>query len=124
MKVFIFGAGASLASQEQTSLNESQRAPLVDQLFNPRYGNSATDILSDDEFQEGRVGAESGSLETWLTRRWEQIESRKQDITKFAERAFFGRICFYIWKLLVSVSTTYNDSTNGYSFLCRCTGRN
>ena len=116
MKVFIFGAGASLGSQgKDPHPDVSSRAPLVDQLFDPQYGDSARNILSDEDFQEGRLGAQSaGSLEKWLTQRWEQIESRKQEITKTSERAFFGRICFYIWNLLQKVSNTYNPSSNGY----------
>ena len=119
MKVFIFGAGASLGSQGPTPYsNESLRAPLVDQLFEPRYGDSAHNILSDEDFQQGRLAAQSGSLEKWLTQRWEQIESLKQDINKTSERAFFGRICFYIWNLLQRVSTTYNSS-NGYNLFTK-----
>src|SRR5262249_39049234 len=116
MKVFIFGAGASQASQQppRGSNVPSPKAPLVDQLFEPQYGDCGRNILSDEEFQEARLGTESArSLEQWLTQRWEQIQSRKQDTTKTGEKAFFGRICFYIWNLLQRVSTTYNDA-NAY----------
>jgi hypothetical protein len=117
MKLFIFGAGASLASQGPNP--QSRIAPLVDQLFDPRYGDCATDILSDEDFQEARSATEkAGSLEKWLTQRWEQIQSLRQNITKTAEKAFFGRICFYIWNLLQRVSTTYN-SRNGYNLFTR-----
>jgi hypothetical protein len=111
MQVFIFGAGASQASQQSPfGLNvNSARAPLVDQLFDPRYGDCARNILSDEDFQEARLGVQSGSLEKWLTQRWEQIESRNLEITKISERTFFGRIYFYIWTLLQRVSTTYDS---------------
>src|SRR5436309_12302128 len=115
MKVFIFGAGASLASQgKDPHPDVSSRAPLVDQLFDPQYGDSARNILSDEDFQEGRLGAQSaGSLEKWLTQRWEQIESRKQEITKTSERPFFGRSGFFIWNLLKKVSNTYTPGLKG-----------
>jgi hypothetical protein len=79
MKVFIFGAGASQASQQSPlGFNvPSPKAPLVDQLFDPQYGDCASNILPDDEFQEVRLGVQSGgSLEKWLTQRWEQIQIR------------------------------------------------
>ena len=117
MKIFIFGAGASLASQGPNP--QSRIAPLVDQLFDPRYGDCATDILSDEDFQEARSAAEkAGSLEKWLTQRWERIQSLREDITKTAEKAFFGSICFYIWNLLQKVSTTYS-ARNGYNLFTR-----
>jgi hypothetical protein len=121
MKVFIFGAGASQASQQppRGSNVTSPRAPLVDQLFEPQYGDCARNILSDEDFQEARLATQSiGSLEKWLTQRWKQIQSLKQDITKTSERAFFGRICFYLWNLLQRVSTTYN-SLNGYDLFTK-----
>jgi hypothetical protein len=121
MKVFIFGAGASRASQQSPlGFNvPSPRAPLVNQLFGPEYGKFARDILSDEEFQEARLGTESaGSLEQWLTQRWEQIQSLKQDTTKTGEKAFFGRICVYIWKLLQRVSNTY-DAANAYNLFTK-----
>lgn len=116
MKIFVFGAGASQGSQEGLSLpsNDERRAPLVDELFSPQY-RFRTLFLSDEEFAECRQGTlDCGSVEQWLSERWERVESLKEERTKVAEKAFFGKLTFHLWVLLQKVSHTYTD-TNGYS---------
>lgn len=89
MKVFIFGVGASLGSQDKIAgLNPQYRAPLVDQLFQQTYWSGPT-ILSEDDFQRCQTASDMGSLESWLTQQWEEIEGLKQEKTKSAELAFF-----------------------------------
>ncbi len=116
MKIFVFGAGASQGSQERLRLSSEDigRAPLVDELFSPQYRFDPP-FLSNEEFAECRQGTlDCGSVEQWLSERWKQIESLKEERTKVAEKAFFGKLTFYLWVLFQKVSHTYTD-TNGYS---------
>lgn len=115
MKVFVFGAGASRGSQEADA---SERAPLVNELFATDYlGHARLAGLEGGDmaiFRQavGEIG--NGSLEEWLTRKWESIETLQEDISKQAERGEFGRLAFYFASLLLAVSKTYTE-TNGYS---------
>lgn len=117
MKVFIFGAGASLGSQNEKYAKGSQhRAPLVDELFDIAYKDYAVDILSPDDLTDSNIALkENQTIEQWLTTRWENIKN-KDEKTKHAELAFFGRVTIYIWKLMLSISETYN-SQNAYNVL-------
>jgi len=120
MKIFIFGAGASLGSQDRTigSLDPSFHAPLVDQLFNPTYKKYSNNTLNESEFEECKNAVKScGSLERWLTERWEAIQALRDENSKQAEKAFFGGITFYLWFLLQAVSSNGYSEPNGYSIL-------
>ena len=122
MKIFIFGAGASLGSQGKIPYsNPSLQAPLVDELFKPVYQNSAFQILSATEFaecQKAVEGIENKSVEKWLTQEWNSIDSISDAMVKNAQRALFGHILFYIWNLLRMVSYTYTEQ-NGYNVFMR-----
>jgi len=115
MKVYIFGAGASRGSQPE-HMEPTRRAPLVDELFEDFYKNCARYVgLSEADLVECRIGSkQSGGVEKWLTDEWESISHLRQEHTKQAKRLLFARLAFYIWRLLLDVSATYNES-NGYN---------
>lgn len=118
MKLFIFGAGASLAAQHGLTYTEGhpERSPLVDQLFDDKY---KIYMLNGAEFDLPKCREEvaiAGSLEKYLTNRWQNIPSKKSTSVQRAERTFFGRITFYIWNLLNTISKTY-PMAQGYSEL-------
>ena len=113
MRVFIFGAGASLGSQENS--NPGTKAPLTNQLFDDAYSAIAGQISltpSDLARYRSSVPANS-SLEAWLTDRWNEIPTKKTPATQASLRKVFGAITFYIWWLMQNVSNTYNP-VNGY----------
>lgn len=112
MKVFVFGAGASQAAQDQVMYppGNSGRAPLVDELFSSQYGGTLPDGLSFD-IEECRTKIrEVGSLEKWLSDRWNTIATLKTVRAQRAERSWFGSINLYIWNLLNKVSKTYPNA--------------
>ncbi|MEN9407636.1 MAG: hypothetical protein RLZZ455_852 [Candidatus Parcubacteria bacterium] len=115
MKIFVFGAGASQAAQNQTTYtNEHQeRSPLANDLFNEQYQAALTEGLTFD-VQECRDHAKSIGLEEWLTQRWRSIESLHTERARHSERSWFGNINLYIWNLLNTVSRTYPNA-QGYS---------
>lgn len=120
MKVFIFGAGASLASQNNSNkIGESQKAPLVDDLFKPQYWGYAEQLgFSGEDFVEYHNSVVSGyPLEQLLTDKSKAILQKKHRITMEAERKDFGRITFYIWWLLQNVSKTYGSGNLYRAFL-------
>lgn len=110
MKVFIFGAGASKGSQNFAT--PALTAPLMDELFNESYENYAKEVgLSklDLDFCREKV-KEVQSFEKWMTDRWNDL-SKIREVKKFnAERTFFGRLIFYIWKTLLAVSEKYDEN--------------
>lgn len=120
-KVFIFGAGASRAAQDaqRAKQQEDHRAPLANDLFGPAYQDAAYRVLDGADFKRCGQGCadairDGGNLESWLTKRWESVPSfgpQKQH----AEKAFFGRVCFYLWRLLQRVSDTYQGA-NGNTY--------
>lgn len=121
MNVFVFGAGASLGSQDPHMYGRDSplRAPLVDQLFDLHYQQHGANILVGDDYSECRDGtAAAGSAEKWLTQQWERIEQLSQPQSKAAEWALFGRLAFYIWHFLQLVSATYTDAS-GYSLFMK-----
>lgn len=125
MKVFIFGAGASRGSQPEGQ-DARVVAPLVNELFDERYQTYADQVNIPTSLM-GELRSEwkaSGSLEGWLTQRWDKIETLKESKSKEAERALFGKLSFYIWKLLLGVSGTYHEPSNGYyTFLRKLRGK-
>lgn len=116
MKVFIFGAGASKGSQPDQGVNPKVAAPLVNELFEDRYQTYADQVnLPTSLIRQLRTEWKTlGSLEGWLTQRWEKIDTLRESRNKEAERALFGRLSFYIWRLLLGVSSEYRESSNGY----------
>jgi len=118
MKVFIFGAGASKASQID-ELRPSRKSPLVDELFDDVYHTWAemvglTKVELDDCMENIR---KIGSLEKWLTDRWEKISTYKTPRTQDSEKYFFGKVTLYIWLTLLKISETYNEKNLYYTFL-------
>ncbi len=121
MKIFIFGAGASKGSQGQVD-NPSFVSPLTDELFDDEYRGYATygqyEILSKAELSKcAEESKNNGSVEQWLTQRWNNINNFTQLRTQSAEKIFFGRLTFYIWQLLQAVSTQTYNSSNAYTVL-------
>lgn len=125
-KVFVFGAGASRASQDsqKNPQAETHIAPLVNELFKRHYQDAAYAILSGSDFDRcetecQRAIENGGNLERWLTERWEAISTFGPQKQR-AEKAFFGRVCFYLWRLLQRVSETYQGANgNTYYLLMR-----
>ncbi len=117
MKVFVFGAGASRASQRQSE-NPQQRAPLVDEIFQDEYEHYAKRVLVGNELALCHTESNhAGSVEAWLTDRW-RLAAQRSDQTKMAEWAFFGRVAVYVREVLQGVSNSYR-SDNGYAQLLR-----
>lgn len=119
MKIFVFGAGASQASQNQVTYTSShpERAPLADDLFSEQYKDSWIEGLSFD-IAECRENTKEGGLENWLTQRWNNIASLSTERAKHSERSWFGNVNLYIWNLLNKVSKTYPNA-QGYTPLLR-----
>ncbi len=112
MKTFIFGAGASYGCLA-ADRNPNLRAPLIDGLFDDSLMNYCSP-LSPVEFKECQVAVKAcGSLEKWLTQRWEAVDGLKQPTSKSGEMAFFGRVTFYLWALLQQISFTYLNAFSG-----------
>ena len=120
MKVFIFGAGASLGSQfPPIQPGSEQRAPLVNELFNMEYCGYAKPFLTNVELLDCRdKSREARSVENWLTDRWERVGQVKLPLAQQYERELFGRLSFYIWNLTRAVSWTYSEE-NYYAQLLR-----
>lgn len=118
MKIFIFGAGASQAAQSQETYTENhpERSPLVDALFNEQYKNIVTEVLNFNTDVCRKKVQEKGSLEKWLTEKWNAINTLNTERAKRAERSWFGKVNLYIWILLNRVSKTYPNA-QGYSKL-------
>lgn len=115
MKVFVFGAGASVASQEGANIAAADKAPLVDNLFDVPYRKRALQLgfsMSDLEEYLGSI-TPGTSLEKYLTDRWDGIQLKKTEQYKNAERKSFGKLTYYLWWLMQKVSDTYTEA-NGY----------
>lgn len=121
MKVFIFGAGASLGAQEKAGITAKTTPPLTQDLFSPNYKDSAEAVgLPNphlDMYREELKKAKS--LEVWLTEKWERVKRISSPAHKRAELNEFGKITFYIWRLLQGVSTAYNTDLTVYRHLLR-----
>lgn len=116
MKIFIFGAGASLGSQAD-NIEVHLKAPLVDNIFDDQYHRYATDVYTSAALikqLKSDIGATS--LEEWLTKEWDSLSTKKSREALAAGRKRFGATVLYIWRLMAMVSTTYNDD-NTYSKL-------
>lgn len=110
MHVYIFGAGASKASQAK-KVKDSKTSPLVNELVNDRYQVFAKHVAFPlNELRSYKKFTKlKPSLEALLTKRWNKISQLKTEPSKDAERTSFGRFTFYIWKLLLAVSETYDE---------------
>ncbi len=109
MKVYIFGAGASQASQDRTTFEYShpQKSPLTNELFNPQYKEYIEHGISLDQEECLNEVLHAGSVENWLTGRWSQIDAYPLEEIRHAERTWFGNLTFYMWNMLNNVSSTY-----------------
>src|SRR5216683_532160 len=118
MKVFVFGAGASRDSQHNTNLSVNLRAPLMRDLFSDRYTMYANEVgLPLSQFTKLRHSA-GNNVESYLTKRWEEIQKHVSIRYQEAEKSFFGKLVYYIWRVLLAVSITYNDDErNTYNLL-------
>jgi len=119
MKLYIFGAGASFASQKEMV---GLKPPLVNDLFNQEYGRYAQDIgISTDELIVAKKEFinHGGSLERWLTDKWNNIENLKQETSKDAERVEFAKFTFYVWHLLKEVSKQFTPQNLYIDFLLK-----
>lgn len=114
--IYVFGAGASAGSQQSVgspgygSRARSNAAPLVDELFDQKYVDHADFIdLSRSELAEIRNQISPvKSVEKWLTEEWNSSQDLHPEIA-LAKRRIFGKIVFYIWRIVVAVSRTYHD---------------
>ncbi len=109
-----------MASQNDSNkIGESQKAPLVDELFKPQYWTYAEQLgfSGSDLIEYHNLVVSGNSLEQLLTDKWEAILRKKNNMTIDAERKDFGRITFYVWWLLQNVSKTYTDGNLYKTFL-------
>lgn len=122
MKIYIFGAGASVGSQNpEKTITSSSRAPLVDELFNQRYRELSLYMFSQTRFNELCNEAEErkdNSVENWLGEKWERIEKINSSMVKKSEVNSFGHIVMYIWNVLRIVSNTF-DENNIYALFLK-----
>ncbi len=115
----MFGAVASKASQVPPS-EGALAAPLINALFSDDYNGYATHILNRFELEECKQASERGEpVEQWLTRRWEQVSRLRSEQHQRAEKVFFARVSFYLWRLFQAISQTYSDQNLYASFLRR-----
>jgi hypothetical protein len=114
MKVYIFGAGASLASQGNQELSPKLTSPLVDQLFDPTYEVYASSVfVSKEKIRQLKSQIGDTSLEEWLTTEWVRIGEPHGKEALAAGRKTFGDLALYTWWLMCNVSLTYSE-VNGY----------
>lgn len=108
MKLFVFGAGASLASQELSIAAQDPDdilrptltpAPLIDHLFNKIYVEIAEEVglhRQDLETYRSRIEASGLSLEAWMTQEWDLIESMEDKGMQNAAYAQFDHFGVFI----------------------------
>jgi hypothetical protein len=116
MKIYIFGAGASLGSQDKKTLAPKEKSPLVDQIFDAVYEEYA-DALYIDRSILRNIKTQIGEapLEKWLTDEWHRIHAPHGKETLSAGLKRFGNLSLYTWWLMTNISKTY-DYTNGYHY--------
>jgi hypothetical protein len=119
MKVYIFGAGASLGSQDSQGItNKMLISPLVDDLFNPRYETYASDVfLSPTRIRSMAQSVGDQSLEEWLSAEWTKLgEPHGKEALAYG-RKLFGDLTLYIWWMMSNISGTYSEKNGYYEFL-------
>jgi len=115
-RLYIFGAGASKASQVGV-LEENKRAPLVNELFDEKYLSYADSVnVTRSVLRNARTTMGKQGLEAWLTKEWEAMATRPVQGQK-ATRRRFGSITLYIWFLMQKISETYNEHNLYREFL-------
>jgi len=119
MKIFVFGAGASMDAQHG-DFSPGVKAPLMRELFDEQYYPFAQEVrLPHDKFVELRSTA-GENVESYLTHRWEEKLEHQSRRFREAEQNLFGQLVFYMWRLLLAVSTTYNnDEQNTYKIFMK-----
>lgn len=118
MKVFIFGAGASLGSQDLEIPETHLRAPLINNLFDSQYNTHAAEVrVSYSRLDELKKLIGDESLEEWLTKEWTRLDELNSKEALAQGRKLFGDLALYIWWLMVRVSTTYTENNGYYLFL-------
>ena len=102
-------------AQHIENLSAAVKAPLMRELFLDRYFPFAQEVgLPSNKFVELRTSA-GNNVESYLTTRWEEIKSHRSQRYQEAENSLFGQLVFYMWRLLLAVSNTYNaDERNSY----------
>lgn len=120
-KVFIFGAGASLGSQQEYIHNQELLPPLSNDLFRNEYVGYAQQLgLSMEDFKRYRTEIEEAeSVEQWLTSLWDSANKQKTERNKKAIQSEFGKITYYMWRLLQVVSNAYDPTKTIYVDLIR-----
>jgi len=121
MKIFVFGAGASRGAQDQKIFKEGheQRAPLINELFRPYYLKGLVSGLSLDLPECQEAAKKAGSLEKWLTSKWDSISQIGVEKLRRAEKSWFGNINLYIWNVLNYVSQSYPNAQGYGQFLTK-----
>lgn len=118
MKVYIFGAGASLGSQDLAIPETNLRAPLIDNLFDSQYQTHANEVnISPSRLNELKELIGDESLEEWLTKEWIKLGKAHSKEALAEGRKLFGDLALYVWWLMVKVSTTYTESNGYHAFL-------
>lgn len=114
MKIYVFGAGASLGSQNpEQPLTSQSRAPLIDEIFSPRYKDLALHILSASELATFNTEIEKRpdkSVESWLEEQWNVIPTIPSTANKNSQTRLFGRKAMYLWNVLRMVSNSYDEN--------------
>jgi len=115
MKVYIFGAGASLGSQEKQEMPDNHAAPLVDQLFDPKYEAYANEVyVSPAKIRAFKDKIGDTPLEPWLTAEWTRLGEPHGKETLAAGRKDFGDLALYIWRMMSTISRNSYSENNGY----------
>ena len=104
-----------MAAQHGELASENLKAPLMRELFLDRYYPFAREVgLPASKFVALRTEA-GDNVENYLTTRWEAIQGHRSLRYREAENSLFGQLVFYMWRLLLAVSMTYNnDERNSY----------
>lgn len=116
MKVFIFGAGASVGSYEDSW--PSIKTPLVNEIFDEKYHGFAGEVgLSSEQLNNFRNDfiRRGISLEQWLTEQWDFKNTLSTDQALRSRRKNFGLLTFYLWRMLQGISTASYSSSNLYN---------
>lgn len=118
MKVFIFGAGASLGVQDQEKFKSGhpQKAPLIDELFDKQYKPSWFNLVSFD-LGKYKKQSESKGVEEYLTQKWDEINNYKTERAKTAALSEFGIVSIYLWDVLNRVSQSFPQAQGYTRFL-------
>lgn len=118
MKIYIFGAGASLGSQDTSTLMPQLHAPLINNLFDSQYHSNAADIfVSTERIEELKQLIGDASVEEWLTKEWVKLQKPHGKEAIAMGRKLFGDLALYLWWTMVQVSTTYSDANGYHKFL-------